>query len=65
MTEKENEIRERYSYAADRVAQLDDDDMDSPASRAAYTELSEARQAMIDAGLLDITRRQARRFGRN
>lgn len=41
-------IMERYRRAADRVAQLDDDDRDSRASRAAYAELRAAREALAD-----------------
>jgi hypothetical protein len=43
-------LMERYRRAADRVARLDDDDIDSRTSKAAYQELREARAALAAAG---------------
>lgn len=43
-------LLDRYRRAADRVSQLDDDDINSRSSKAAYQELREARAALAAAG---------------
>lgn len=55
------DIQGWYSEAADRVAMLDGDDMNSRASQAAHRELAAARQAMANAGIEPAVR--TRRFG--
>lgn len=47
----ETALRERYSRAADRVAQLDGDNLNGRQEQAAQRELAAARQALLDAGL--------------